>query len=198
MAYITKTDIELWFNNEITLDQSLADDLIAKNSAYVDSLAGTKFEPTVVTDELITIEEPTMVIYTENKPLISVESLYVNKGDEFNPIYSEITDFIISNPKEGKIRVKSYITTGINKIKVSYTYGYNNTPELVKRLVTLLCVKDVLNIMLNKKSYNDEGDVDLGALKISGSFKYSLGLIKQLNEEIARLEDLMYGFRTYA
>ena len=198
MTYITKQDIELWFNNEVTLDDTLADDLIAKNSAYVDYIAGTKFEPTQVVDEVIDLDYDTDTFYVENRPLLSIQSIYVNNKNEFEPEWTEVDKYVIADAKVGKVKLANVVSHGLNRIKISYTYGYNQVPEIVKKLVIDLCVLDVLRIMTNKKSYNDEGDVDLGTLRISGSFKYSLTKIEQLKKEVEQLKQDLYGFMAFA
>jgi len=192
MTYITKSDIELWFNEQVSLSENLADDLISKNSAYVDHISGTSFQSNSTT-EYINNYVPTDVIRVSNIPIIDVTGVYVNRGTEFSPEYESV-DFVIIDEKSGDIKLKEIISPGIKKVKVEYTYGYSTVPEIVKRLVVLLCVKDVLSIMLNRKSYDDEGDIDLGSLKVTNSFKYSLGQIKQLDEEIEKLKEELFGF----
>ena len=110
MSYITQADIELWFNNEVSLNSDLATDLINKNSAFVDKIAGTKFEPVAVT-EYIDIDMATDLIRVSNKPVVSVSAVYVNKGSLFSEDYQSV-DFILKDSSSGTIILKEAVSPG--------------------------------------------------------------------------------------
>jgi len=192
MSYTTKTDIELWFNNAITLDQTYADMIIADSESYIDAIAGRTFNQITVTDEYMSLDNDTSLIYVPNIPLISVQSIEINTGSEFNPVYESV-NFVIVDKNKGLIKLETPAFKGANSIKISYTYGYDTVPSHIKKLATDLCVMNVIKTTLLNKSYNDEGDIDLGSIKVTGSFRYSLDMLRSLRNEITELEDKLIG-----
>ena len=197
MAYITQSEIEAYFDNVITLDTTFADNLIQQNSAYVDSLAGTKFEQTNVIEE-INLLQSSDEITLKNTPIITINTVYLNNGDEFSPEWTATTDYALISSENGIIKFKYALLSGNKKVKVDYDYDYATVPQVVKKLVLDLCIVDVLKKIVNTKTANDEGDmIDLGQIRIQGSYSQALANMSFLRKEIEQLSKDLYSIKSH-
>ncbi|MEM1973235.1 MAG: hypothetical protein QXN68_00435 [Thermoplasmata archaeon] len=194
--YATKQDIVDFFGGALTISDGLANRLIFAATEYIDLLAGRSFEIRY-SDEVVSLEEPTQIVYLNKKPVLRILHIFENTGSDFNPEYDLVdpSSYFLINDSVVFNRV---IGDGLRKLRIQYFYGSLSIPSYVHRLCVLIVAKDILNMVLQRKSYNDEGDIDLGSIKLSKSFQYSINLMKNIDEEITRLkEELFRNFKTY-
>lgn len=196
---VTKADIELYFNGTVTLDEDFANNTINQNTAYVSQIIGKPLGSNNVVEE-VNVYENTNRIQLIHVPIISVNSVYVNKKDEFTPSWEEVTDYFIEDKDLGIIKLKEVITAGLRKLKVDYNYGIYPVPEEVNKLILDLCVMDVLKMIANSKIGNSDADtIDLGAIRLQGNYTGIFNNLAQLRAEINELIERLYknksGFR---
>jgi len=189
---ITQADIELYFNGTVELDSTFATKIINQNTAYVSQLAGRPFGQNSVTEE-VNVYECSDRIQLLYAPIISITSVYVNESDEFSPAWSQVTDYIIEDADLGIIKLKTPVSAGLKRLKVEYTYGVDPIPEQANKLILDLCVMDVLKMIVNAKAGNDDSDmIDLGAIRLRGSYSGVLANLAQLRAEINELTKNLY------
>lgn len=189
---VTKSDIESYFNGTVVLDNTFADNIIKYNTQYASQLAGVPFGVNSET-EYLNVYETTDRVQTLHAPIISIVSLFINKGDEFSPNYVQTTDFVIEDKDIGLIKLKEPVTPGVNKIKIVYNYGIDPIPFHVEKLILDLCVLDVLKLLANQKAGNDDADnLDLGAIKLQGSYSALFTNLSQLRQEINEITKNLY------
>jgi len=143
-------------------------------------------------------------LFVRNTPLVDVTSVEYNiSSDGTAPSWVTLTenvDYIVDSVK-GMIvllsTVRSY-SQGYNKFRVIYTAGYTVLPPRVRMLATKLVALRVLDSLIysNVNSRNDGGSVSVGDIRIVEPSSYGVGSYKQLQSDIASLEDgLVGGFR---
>jgi hypothetical protein len=99
------------------------------------------------------------VFYLKNYPIVTLSSVQVNKNSNYSqPDWTTSTQGIgydyIASEKDlalGRIRfLQNGPIAQADAIKVTYDYGYTQTPALVKELSTLMTVRQLMNSSINK------------------------------------------------
>ena len=110
----------------------------------------------------------------ENYPVISIASIeYRDDGswtalDLFNPTTGE-GHYTLENPDAGIVRWTSTErpTTGTMNIKVTYTYGYMETPGYIKKLCAIIAAMYTLALAAGDVSPDGLVSISEGALSLS-------------------------------
>lgn len=144
MVYTTVNNVEQYLRTtfDTTTVPSLAEvtELVDSIDEQVDGIIGTKYTLTPDT-QIFDLEVATCELLTENLPLSSVESIYVNTGTPSSPIWTtEVTDYYI---RDNLIVFPNRAYSGHRKLQVNYTYGFDGPTQNIQDLATLLVVKKI-------------------------------------------------------
>ena len=171
---------------------SVVQDWIDSAENELDVLTSNQWDTHIVTDELLSINAQTNVFHTNHVPVISIDSLYYNEGDEWNPNWVLVpsTDYKVDNTTTGKIKTKNYYWKN-NGLKITYTAGYITIPNQVKELALLLVEKRYIDNQL-AQSASDNDVVSVATIRISdktaNNLKYRLtGLQAQIDNMVRTL-----------
>ena len=165
--------------------------------AEIDKITGTKFVTGTVTNEEHTYEGGNY-LRVRKRPVISVTTL------EYNTVRLGVGDASWSTLTEGRASDDDFIVTKHNGeilfhgdrpytdpqgVRITYTYGYATTPNVVKELATALTAKKWLMSVMRKDTNDSPSNITVGSISIT---KAQLGdLLLKVNEEITRLESLV-------
>ncbi len=175
-------------------------------SAYIDSMSGS------VAGELARTEtidySGAEFINLKYSPIISVSSLLYNT----NPLGSDLgeafvtktegTDYFVYK-EEGQILInflKFTPTIGPRRLKVVYTSGYEEPPQLYQMLATKIVADRVISSLLNSNvnDGNDGGSISFGSNSIVEPSGMGVQNYQRLKNEIKELsEQLLKGTGVY-
>lgn len=93
-------------------------------------------------------DSPTRTIFPPHKPIISVDSIHYNLGDEWTPIWQELgtSDYRLVTNSAGRtshIRTKMYFDSTM-EVKLEYSAGWSVIPPSVRELCVLLTERRML------------------------------------------------------
>lgn len=172
---------------------------IAQATDEIDNRTGTVWEPRKATSVKLDYDG-TGVVFTPHKPIISIDALKVQEYDLGYSTQSTTTltegrneDFIVYYD-EGEIHFinsDTYPSAGKQRIELDYTYGYENVPEVVRKLCVWIVSKRVIMSLLNSQTNEEGGSVTVGNISISDPSIFSINYIKFLNDQIeSTIQDL--------
>jgi len=187
---------------------------ITRAESEIDEVTGTSWTTKTVTGELydydeysVFVKNPTLAkvgridtFFTpinnqfklNNSPIITVTSLEVNVGTATSPSWktlTEGTEFIVYKD-EGVITFISSEGLPVEKyqsIRISYTYGHSTVSELVKKLATLLVVREVMRSKQTEATFVSADSISIETISISKSSRDSVELLGSLDKEIEKL-----------
>ncbi len=131
-------------------------------------------------------------------PIISVTSLEVNKGSVQSANWitlTEGTDFI-KYSDEGVITFISSEALPVENyqgIRITYTYGHSVVTEPIKRLATLLTVREVMRTKQTEATFVSADSISIETISISKSTRENVELMNSLQKEIDELIDKVVG-----
>jgi len=125
-------------------------------------------------------------------PVISITSLeYEENGlgassTSWKPLTEGRTEDYISYVMDGEVEFfgSSKPPKGYQNIRITYVYGYANTPAYISRLATLIVAKRVIAATINKSSQGEGGSVTVGNISITDPSNFSVGYIQNIGTEI--------------
>ena len=82
---------------------------------------------------------------------------------------------------------------GQQNLRVTYNYGFNQTPVVVKRLATLMVAKRYINAKANTSATNAGGTIRIGAIDVSDPTNYVLSRAQGIEQEEKRLLNEVVG-----
>jgi hypothetical protein len=132
-----------------------------------------------------------------NSPVISITSLEYNlhsnnttpswvtleEGFDKNYLLYEDegeVEFIGGNSATHKVLPKA----GKKKFRVSYTYGYEETPLEIQRLASLAVSKRVIMSLLNTQANTQGGNIQVGTISVTDPSNYGVSWFKGVNDEM--------------
>ncbi len=190
MAYTTKTKVESYLNDAVTLTDDYFSSILSIVETKIDSVSNNTYGSTTVT-EYLNLENSTTKIYLKH-PIITITLLQYNKLDEFNPDWEDL-DYAIIDSGYGEVSLYQPVQ-GNKSLKVTYTYGYSTIPKQIETLATLMCALEVLKKVVHTKALEDDSsDISLGGINITNGFKNSLELIRMTKRDINELFSLYLG-----
>jgi len=180
MTYTTITDVENYlrttFSVSTTPTDTYVNSLIADVDSEIDALTGTTWTPTTNT-EILDVNVATNKFLVSKYPLISLTSIeyndYTNTNPAFNPNWiafdnsRTIGDFIITD--------KTIQSRQGQEVKIVYQYGHASVPVDVKKLATLMVVKQI--IASDDVANSGTQSLSIGSLSLTTN----IGLNRMLN-----------------
>lgn len=196
------------FDNETFPSRDDIYNWIEEESSYINAISGRIFGSATVTDEFVDLSGDDDILLPVS-PILSISKLEFNKnriGHEDGPDWEDKTSaqdiewllyedvgriHIIRdnwNPKPGRRRVR-----------ISYTYGYADTPLTVRTLTSKLVAKRVIDSLLaNKLFEGDTGEVSIGTMRVVEPRDLSVSAYRKLDEDIDKLKGRLHdGFRVF-
>ena len=179
---------------------------IEEESSYINSISDRVFSSVVVTDQYVDIEEDDDILLPV-APIISLTKLEYNKNRLGDPdgtdwvTKTEDSDFILYDDvgRIHVIRSNWNPKPGRRRVRVTYTYGYADTPLTVRTLASKLVAKRVIDSLLSNKLFEgDTGDVSIGTMRVSEPADLSIQAYRKLDDDIEKLKDRLHdGFKVY-
>ena len=159
--YCLPKDVADYINEDINSESSQinydqVEKMIDRITSEIDELTNSSFKSNTETDEYhdgrgLKGDE----YFLKNGPVISVTTLSTTQNDEdtdsASVTWDELTEdddfFIDLNTGKISITDSSYNPIeGRNRMKVTYTYGHSVVPKPIKRLATLMTIRDLAKI----------------------------------------------------
>jgi hypothetical protein len=190
MRYINVDDVqnnlELGVLDEINEPKlSVVKSWIDWAEEYIDERTEIRWDYHNIDNELLTPIGASDTFLLKDRPLITIESIYYQNGDEWttNWVLLSSSDYRIVNANISKIKTKNlYYKT--EALKISYTAGYKKLPHKVKDLALLLVQKKYLSSRILNNSA-DTDVVSVAVIRIQDKTNSSLNVqLKQLDPMI--------------
>ncbi len=144
---------------------------------------------------------------TYHSPILAVDSLY----KEVNGVGG--TSISWEELEEGRIDGKDFYyyadegdvvfhgsdkpKAGRQSLKISYTYGYTNTPLEIVQISTKIVAKRVINSVINGSASSEGGAVSVGTISVSDPSTFSLTRVKEMDSEIKSLYSDIGKFKIF-
>lgn len=144
-----------------------------------------------------------MWLPSEYLPLVSVTSLNVNSGTDFDNTWNaktEGTDYLIEDLDTGRLQFISSVTLlSLSRgIKTTFESGYSSVPEFVSKLSRNMVVLDYIRSELSNTSVNTKEKIRVGPIAIENSSGEVLKFVQDLKETIANDLDNLNKLKTTA
>jgi len=147
------------------------------------------------------------VLFTKYNPVLAVSELLVESNGlgASTSSYQSLTegrtnanDYIIYKP-EGEINFHGSRKpqAGFQNLIVSYTYGFENVPEYITRLSTLMTAKRLIESVQSGSATNEGGTVSVGTISVSDPGSFGTTHLKLINSEIKEILSKIGSFKTY-
>lgn len=139
----------------------------------------------------------TSVEYNVNSLGVAASWITLEEGYDKNYItYNDEAEivFISGTNATNKVTPKA----GNQRFRLTYNYGYEETPLEIQRLCTLAVSKRVVNSLMFSQSNTEGGTIQVGTIRISDPSNFGQGWFNSVNNEIAQLyNDIGKGFKTF-
>jgi hypothetical protein len=144
------------------IPNSVVNQMISSSDAMIDLETGRSFANNTSNVEYLSVEENQETFFLKNYPVITLSSVEINTaGQTDTPSWSTsaggLGNDYISNTEDlsiGRIRfIDNFPGIGIDKLKVTYNYGYANTPPLANELSILLTLRQMQNSAIYKSVF---------------------------------------------
>jgi len=135
-------------------------------------------------------------IILQNAPVISVESVeYDSDGiGAASTAWSTITEgrldtngFVLYK-EEGLLNLHSstgkQVPTGLQNVRITYTYGYSTVPLHIKRITTLIVAKRLILSVANKAGSEEGGSISVGTISVDDPNNYVSNHLSRVSEEL--------------
>jgi hypothetical protein len=141
---------------------SVLQSIISSSDALIDMRTGRSFSTTTGNVEYLNVNNEQKTFFLNNYPIITLSSVEQNTEEEINtPIWSTSTqglgnDYLTNSEdlKIGRIRfIQNFPIPGNDQIKVTYDYGYADTPALINELSKLLSIRQLANSTVYKSIF---------------------------------------------
>ena len=193
-------------NASSTPSSSVVSGWITKTEALIDERTGMSWNVNTVTEEIYDYDGSGL-LRLNHAPIISITTLEkeVNGLNATSESWVELSegrtssyDFIVYSD-EGEIEFHGTKTpkSGIQNIKVSYTWGSSSVPSQITRLATLMVAKRVTDSVMNNSATNEGGSLSVGTISISDPSKFGENHRNQMSNEINELFKTIGQFKTY-
>lgn len=168
---------------------------IGQASERVDNIAGRTFGVTTYTEYIDYAGEEMLML--KHAPFISVTSVEYNNqpsGQATNwTTLTEDTDYVVY-PETGEILIvldQWKPNFGNRNIKIIYSAGYVEIPEVIQTAVTKIVALRVLNTLISKNvnEGSDGGSISVGSISIVEPASYGVNSYKNLQQEVKDLLD---------
>jgi len=197
MTYTTITDVQNYlrttFFTSTTPTDTYVNSLITDVDAEIDALTGSTWVSATNT-EILDLNITTQKFLVSKYPLISVTSIEYNSSTDpkpaFNPVWTAfpnnriVGDFIITDvttsPRSG------------SEVKLVYQYGHTTVPADVKKLATLMVVKQI--IASDDVSNSGTQSLSIGSLSLTTNIGVSRMI--NLDKNIMDLSKRVGKFKT--
>jgi hypothetical protein len=145
------------------IPDSIIQDLISYAEKELEEKTGRNFIQNTGEIEYLDVESEQDVFFLNKYPILTLSSVECNTASSVTdtPGWSTSTEGIgkdyIANASDlaiGRIRfIDNNPDSGINRLKVTYDWGYSSTPELVKELTILLAERRMVNSTIYKSIF---------------------------------------------
>jgi len=178
MVYTTITDVQNYlrttFSSSTTPTDTYVNSLITDIDSEIDALTGTTWTSTANT-EYFDLNQTTNRFIVSKYPLISITSVeyndYTNTDPTFNPNWVAFDN----NRLVGDFIITDKSVSGENKVKIVYNYGHASVPADVKKLATLMVVKQI--VASDDVANSGTESLSIGSLSLTTN----IGLNRMLN-----------------
>ena len=155
---------------------SIISQMIDNSDDLIESETGRIFDSTSTT-EYLNVESGQKVFFLKSYPILSLTSVERNISTQTNaPDWETLSaglgeDYLTSSADNdiGRIRfIDNFPYSGQDNLKVTYSYGYSSTPNLVKELSILLTLRQLANSSVYKsivKGYDNFTPVRLNEIE---------------------------------
>ena len=136
------------------MPNSVISRMIAQSDAYIDSSTKRKFGLNTGEIEYLDVEPKQKVFFVKNYPIITCSEVAENISSQADtPDWKVRTEGLgndyICNAYDrsiGRIRfIDNYPQQGIDRLRVTYNWGYNTTPEIIEELSTLMTIRRLVD-----------------------------------------------------
>jgi len=166
--------------------------------AEIDKITNSKYVTGTVSQEIMDYEGENW-LRVDKRPIISVTTLEYNEnplgtGDASWVALSEgrdsDNDFIVYKERGEILFHGTRPLTTPQGVRITYTYGYATTPDVVKELATALVAQKYLKAISGKDFSDAPSNVSVGSISISGGAK-GADVAVVVKEDIQKLRELV-------
>jgi len=206
MAYVTEEEVEADLQQDFTTTSSptssTVDDWINRATNEIDLGVGHTFTTTSIDDVYIATEGgPEVWIPTKYTPIVSMDTVELNTGtdwDETLVAKTEGTDYIVVNEKRLSFPPTLAISRKQHGLKIgTLVYGYETTPELVKKLALKIIAKKYVNYKLTDTNATLTQEIRVGPITLKNSSGEVSKFLDSTTQDIDELYSKLGTFNTY-
>lgn len=165
VAFPDADEMRDYTNAPTSITDEQIDELVSTAVEWVETYCDTIFGRTEQVIEYID-GSASDVVYLDNMPIVSIDEVAMSFFGTNSYTIRNSTEYVI---KSYGIRFRptsigAYQTKDINQIRVTYTYGFEDIPLVIKNCVKTLAGMYIAGLMYEKDSYLDSiklGDATL-------------------------------------
>lgn len=175
---------------------SIMQDLISHAEKELEHKTGRNFVQNTGEIEYLDVESEDDVFFVSNYPVITFSSVECNKAssEADTPSWSSSTEGLgndyLANSKDRELGRIRYINNkpikGLDRLKITYNWGYTSTPELIEELTILLAQTEMINSAIYKSIFKGQDNfTPIRLEELEARIKELINLFKKQNIELA-------------